>query len=332
MKNKKRVFSGVQPTGQLHIGNYVGALSLWVENQKKYDNIFCIVDLHALTIPESIEAEYLRKKVKEVAALYLACGIDPEESTIFVQSHVPQHSELTWLLNCVTPVGWLERMTQFKSKSKKLESVGTGLFDYPVLMASDILLYNTDLVPVGEDQKQHIEITRDIAQRFNHLYGEILKVPEELIRKSGARIMGFDDPESKMSKSTGESKKRHAIGLLDSPDDIRETIMSATTDSNRETKFEHASPGIKNMLTLYQALTNKSKKEIEEHFADGKYGKLKKELAEVVIETIKPIQQKYKRIIDEETYLDNVLKEGEEKAAEIASDTMDKVKRGMGLK
>jgi tryptophanyl-tRNA synthetase len=332
MENKKRVFSGVQPTGQMHIGNYVGALSLWVENQKKYDNIFCIVDLHALTIPESIKPEYLRKKVKEVAALYLACGIDPEESTIFVQSDVPEHSELTWLLNCVTPVGWLERMTQFKSKSKNLESVGTGLFDYPVLMASDILLYNTDLVPVGEDQKQHIEITRDIAQRFNHLYGDVLKVPEELIRKSGARIMSFDDPEAKMSKSTGESKKRHAVGLLDSPDVIRETIMSATTDSNRETRFDYAAPGIKNMLTLYQALTNQTQAEIENHFSDGKYGKLKKELAEVVIETLKPIQQKYKRIINEETYLNNVLKEGEEKAGEIAAETMDKVKTSMGLK
>ncbi|RAK10253.1 tryptophanyl-tRNA synthetase [Halanaerobium saccharolyticum] len=332
MENKKRVFSGVQPTGQMHIGNYVGALSLWVENQKKYDNIFCIVDLHALTIPESIKPEYLRKKVKEVAALYLACGIDPEESTIFVQSDVPEHSELTWLLNCVTPVGWLERMTQFKSKSKKLESVGTGLFDYPVLMASDILLYNTDLVPVGEDQKQHIEITRDIAQRFNHLYGNVLKVPEELIRKSGARIMGFDDPEAKMSKSTGESKKRHAIGLLDSPEVIKETIMSATTDSNRETRFDYASPGIKNMLTLYQALTNQTQAEIENHFSDGKYGKLKKELAEVVIEILKPIQQKYKRIINEETYLNNVLKEGEEKAGGIAAKTMDEVKTSMGLK
>lgn len=332
MNNKKRVFSGVQPTGQLHIGNYIGALSLWVENQSKYDNIFCIVDLHALTIPESIEPAYLRKKVREVAALYLACGIDPDESTIFVQSEVPQHSELTWLLNCVTPIGWLERMTQFKSKSKKLESVGTGLFDYPVLMASDILLYKTDLVPVGEDQKQHIEITRDIAQRFNNLYGDVLKIPEELIRKSGARIMSFDDPEAKMSKSAGEDKKRHAVGLLDTPDEIRDTIMSATTDSNRETRFEHASPGIKNMLTLYQALTKQSRSEIENHFSDGKYGKLKKELSEVVIETLKPIQEEYKRIINDETYLDQVLNDGKERVSEIAETTMDEVKKSMGLK
>ncbi|MFP4021778.1 MAG: tryptophan--tRNA ligase [Halanaerobium sp.] len=332
MRNKKRVFSGVQPTGQLHIGNYIGALSLWVENQSKYDNIFCIVDLHALTIPENIKPEYLRKKVKEVAALYLACGIDPDESTIFVQSDIPQHSELTWLLNCVTPIGWLERMTQFKSKSKKLESVGTGLFDYPVLMASDILLYKTDLVPVGGDQKQHIEITRDIAQRFNNLYGDVLKIPEELIRKSGARIMGFDDPEAKMSKSAGEMKKRHAVGLLDRPDVIRDTIMSATTDSNLETRFEYASPGIKNMLTLYQALTKQSREEIEEHFSEGKYGKLKKELAEVVIDTLKPIQQKYRRIINDQSYLEQVLNDGKEKAAKIAETTMDEVKKSMGLK
>jgi len=332
MNNKKRVFSGVQPTGQLHIGNYIGALSLWVENQSKYDNIFCIVDLHALTIPESIEPQYLRKKVREVAALYLACGIVPDKSTIFIQSDIPQHSELTWLLNCVTPIGWLERMTQFKSKSKKLNSVGTGLFDYPVLMASDILLYKTDLVPVGEDQKQHIEITRDIAQRFNNLYGNVLKIPEELIRKSGARIMGFDDPEAKMSKSADEMKNKHAVGLLDSPDEIRDTIMSATTDSNRETRFEHASPGIKNMLTLYQALTKQSRKEIEEHFSDGKYGKLKKELAEVVIETLKPIQQKYNRIINDNSYLDQILNDGKERAAETAENTMNEVKKSMGLK
>lgn len=329
--NKKRVFSGVQPTGQMHIGNYVGALSLWVENQKQYDNLFCIVDLHALTIPENIEPSYLRQKVKETAALYLACGIDPEESTIFVQSHLPQHSELTWLLNCVTPVGWLERMTQYKSKSKKLNSVGTGLFDYPVLMASDILLYQTDLVPVGEDQKQHIEITRDIAQRFNNLYGDILKVPEELIRKSGARIMGFDNPEAKMSKSTGEIKKRHSIGLLDSPDEIKDTIMRAATDSKRETRFDHASPGIKNILVLYEALTNKSREEIEAEFSEGKYGVLKNRLAEVVVENLKPIREKYNRIIKEESYLNNVLKEGEEKAAEIAAATMSDVKKSMGL-
>jgi len=332
LKSKKRVFSGVQPTGQIHIGNYVGALSLWVENQNKYDNVFCIVDLHSFTIPENIKPEYLRNKVKEVATLYLACGIDPNISTIFVQSHVPQHTELTWLLNCVTPIGWLERMTQYKSKSEKLESVGTGLFDYPVLMAADILLYKTDLVPVGDDQKQHIEITRDIAHRFNHLYGDVFKIPEELIRKGGARIMGFDDPENKMSKSVGEITQRHSIGLLEPPNIIKETIMKATTDSNRETRFDYASPGIKNMLVLYESLTGKSRTEIEKHFEGENYGKLKKELVDVVIESLEPIQSEYKRIIKEESYLNNILEQGKEKAIEIASDTMDSVKKNMGLK
>ncbi len=330
--SKKRVFSGIQPTGQIHIGNYIGALSLWVENQNKYDNIFCIVDLHSFTIPENIKPEYLRNKVKEVAALYLACGINPKESTIFVQSHVSQHTELTWLLNCVTPIGWLERMTQYKSKSEKLEYVGTGLFDYPVLMAADILLYKTDLVPVGDDQKQHIEITRDIAQRFNHLYGDVFKIPEELIRKSGARIMGFDDPENKMSKSVGEITQRHSIGLLDTPDIIKETIMKATTDSNRETRFDYASPGIKNMLVLYESLTGEPRADVEKHFEGKNYGNLKKELVDVVIESLEPIQSEYKRIIKEESYLNNILDQGKEKAIEIASDTMDSVKKNMGLK
>lgn len=332
MKNdKKRVFSGIQPTGKIHIGNYVGALSLWVENQKKYDNIFCIVDLHSLTIPENIDPKYLRKKVKEIAALYLACGIDPQESTIFVQSHVPQHAELTWLLNCVTPMGWLQRMTQFKDKSKKSDSVSTALFDYPVLMASDILLYQTDLVPVGEDQKQHIEITRDIAQRFNHLYGDTFKIPKELIKKSGARIMGFDDPENKMSKSTGEIKARHSIGLLDSKEDIKNTIMKATTDSNREFRFDHASAGVKNMLVLYENLSGKSRSKIEAHFAGSNYGQLKRELVELTIENLEPIQKEYQRIIKEDSYLDDILEKGQKKASQIAAKTLAEVKKNMGL-
>ena len=328
---RKRVFSGLQPTGQIHIGNYVGAISLWVENQDLYDNIFCIVDLHSLTIPENITPDYLRKKVREVAALYLACGIDPEKSTIFVQSQVHEHAELTWLLNCVTPIGWLERMTQFKAKSAEMETVGTGLFDYPVLMAADILLYDTDLVPVGDDQKQHIEITRDIAQRFNHLYGEVFKIPEGLFRESGARIMGLDNPEMKMSKSIGEVKKRHSIGLLDSEEDIRDAIMRATTDSNMETRYEFASPGVKNLLVLYEVLTGSSREEVEEHFSGKNYGTLKKELVEVVIETLRPIQGKYNEIVNEEGYLESILNKGRERAQEIASATMARVKEHMGL-
>jgi tryptophanyl-tRNA synthetase len=329
---KQRVFSGVQPTGNLHIGNYIGAISQWAENQEEYDNIFCVVDLHALTIPESVKPEYLRTKVKEVAALYIACGIDPKKSTIFVQSQVPQHSELTWLLNCLTPMGWLERMTQFKSKSQNQETVGTGLFDYPVLMASDILIYDTDVVPVGDDQKQHIEITRDIAQRFNAIYGECFKIPKELIRRSGARVMAFDEPESKMSKSVGETKKGHAIGLLDSANVIKKTIMRATTDSNMEMRYEHASPGVKNLLVLYEVLTKKSKEEIEKHFDGKTYGALKKELVEIVVESLEPVQKRYHEIIEDKGYLDNVLKDGKEKAISIAEITLNRTKVLMGLK
>lgn len=329
--DKRRVFSGIQPTGQIHIGNYVGALSQWVENQNLYDNIFCIVDLHSLTIPEKVKPDYLRKKVREVAALYIACGIDPEESIIFVQSHVSGHAELTWLLNCVTPIGWLERMTQFKFKSENLGTVSTGLFDYPVLMAADILLYQTDLVPVGDDQKQHIEITRDIAQRFNNLYGDVFKIPKELIRESGARVMGFDKPAEKMSKSLGEIKPRHSIGLLDSVDKIKDTIMKATTDSEKETRYEYASAGVKNLLVLYEVLTKSSKKEVEKHFNNKNYGFLKKELLEVVIDTLRPIQKRYEEIINDKSYLDKILKKGKERVNIIAANTLASVKEHMGL-
>ena len=329
---QKRVFSGIQPTGKLHIGNYLGAISVWVKNQSKYDNFFCIVDLHSLTIPENIEPDYLRGKIREVAALYLACGLDPEESTIFVQSRVPQHAELTWLLSCVTPIGWLERMTQYKSKSSQLETVGTGLFVYPALMAADILLYQTDLVPVGEDQKQHIEITRDIAGRFNYLFGEVFKLPEAMIRESGARIMGMDNPDNKMSKSLGEKKAEHSIGLLDSPEEIRETIMGATTDSQKETRFAEASPGIRNMLVIYQALTDKPRKEVEEFFADKNYSFLKKELTEVVVETLRPIQERFKKIVADESYLEDVLQQGRKRAEAIAGETLEQAQRMMGIR
>lgn len=328
---KLRVFSGAQPTGKIHIGNYVGALSLWVENQEIYDNIFCIVDLHAITIPEAISPDNLKRYIRENAALYMACGIDPNKSTIFVQSHIPAHTELTWILNCITPMGWLERMTQFKSKSANLETVGTGLFDYPVLMAADILLYQTDLVPVGDDQKQHIEITRDIAQRFNNLFGEVFKIPKELMRKEGARIMGFDDPEVKMSKSIAEKKEGHSIWLLDDPDTIRKTIMRAVTDNNNETRFEYASPGVKNLLVLYEVLTGKSREEIENYFEGKGYGFLKKELIEVVIESLRPIQRRYNEIISETGYIDSVLKQGAERVMPIAQETLNNVKKHIGL-
>lgn len=331
IQKKERVFSGAQPTGRIHIGNYIGALSLWAENQDVYENIFCIVDLHALTIPEAVNPNDLRKKIKEIAALYIACGIDPKKSVIFVQSHIPAHAELTWILNCVTPIGWLERMTQYKSKSSGADTVGTGLLDYPVLMASDILLYQTDVVPVGEDQKQHIEITRDIAQRFNSLFGEVFKLPKELIRASGARVMGFDDPSVKMSKSIAAKKEGHSIWLLDDHDTIKKTIMRAVTDTGNETRFDHASSGVKNLLSLYQIFTAKSKSEIESHFEGKGYGTLKKELVEVVINALEPIQKRYNELMSESNYIDDILKEGKEKVAPIAETTLKSVKEHIGI-
>src|SRR6516165_7385232 len=246
---KTRVFSGMQPTGNLHIGNYLGALKNWVRIQHDYECIFCIVDLHAITLYQ--RPEELRAKIEEIAALYLAAGIDPKVSTIMAQSAVPAHTELSWMLTCVTPLGWLERMTQYKAKAAKQESVGAGILNYPVLMAADILLYQAGIVPVGEDQAQHLELTRDIAQRFNSLYGDTFVVPNTSLPSVGARVMGLDDPEQKMSKSsTGAG---HAVALLDPPDKVRRTIMRATTDSNPCVDFETAGPGVLNLLAIYQA-------------------------------------------------------------------------------
>ncbi|WP_239313443.1 MULTISPECIES: tryptophan--tRNA ligase [unclassified Frankia] len=330
-KQCQRVFSGVQPTGKIHIGNYVGALSLWAENQDQYDNVFCVVDLHALTIPEAVNPENLRAKARETAALYVACGIDPDKSTIFVQSRVSAHAELTWILNCVTPVGWLERMTQYKAKSTLQESVGTGLLDYPVLQAADILLYGTHLVPVGEDQRQHVELTRDIAIRFNRLFGEAFTIPEPLIRTSGARIMAFDEPTGKMSKSIGETKAGHSIGLIDPPDVIRRTVMRATTDSGGDIRFETASPGVLNLLTLYQVLSGQPREKIESEF-DGKgYGLLKRTVADQVIASLEPIQRRFHELMAEPDAVEKMLEAGADRARSIAESTLDHVKKLTGL-
>lgn len=328
---KKRVFSGVQPTGKLHIGNYVGALSQWEAMQDEYDNIFCIVDLHALTIPEAVDAKALREKTRELAALYIACGIDPEKCEIFVQSHVVEHAELTWVLNCVTPLAWLEKMTQFKSKADRAKSVGTGLLNYPVLQAADILLYQTDLVPVGEDQKQHIELSRNIAQRFNHMFGEVFTLPNPVIPKTGARIMGLDDPEAKMSKSIGESKRGHAIGLLDPEKQLRKAIMSAVTDTENEARFERCSPGVLNLLTIYQALTKETQEAIEGRFHGQGYGNLKKAVADVVVETLVPVQQRYAEVREDPSYLESLLEHGASRVRPIAQATMKRVREGLGI-
>ena len=330
--SKLRVFSGVQPTGKLHLGNYVGALKQWADHQDDHDNIFCVVDLHAITVPEAINPKLFRAKILEVAALYLACGIDPAKSTIFLQSQVPEHAELAWLLNCLTPLGWLYRMTQFKAKAGSNESVGTGLLDYPVLMAADILLYDTHKVPVGEDQKQHIEFTRDLAQRLNTMFpGANLVIPTPMIPPAGARLMGLDDATVKMSKSIGETKKGHSVGLLDSHGDIKKAIMSAQTDSANEARFEHAGPGVRNLLDLYQVLSGLPQPEIEEKFHGQGYGTLKKAVLEQVMVSLEPVQARYAELTKDPAYLESILAQGAERARSIASQTLARVKASMGF-
>jgi tryptophanyl-tRNA synthetase len=331
MAEKKRVFSGVQPSGKLHLGNYLGALRQWLELEDQYECIFCVVDLHALTIPEAVVPAELRKKSREVAALYVASGIDPEKSAIFIQSHVREHSELTWVLNCTTPLGWLERMTQFKTKSERRETVGTGLLDYPVLQAADILLYDTHLVPVGEDQKQHVEITRDIAQRFNSLFGEVFVLPEVMLPKAGARVMGFDDPEAKMSKSTAVTAPRHAVGLLDPPKEIKKTIMSAVTDSGCEFAWERASAGVRNLLTVLEALSGESRDSIAARYAGRGYGYLKQEVADAVIAALEPVQRRYQEIAGDPAELDRLLARAADRVRPIAAATMQRVQSAVGI-
>ncbi|WP_174556080.1 tryptophan--tRNA ligase [Aggregatilinea lenta] len=329
---RKRVLSGVQPSGNLTVGNYVGALRQWAREQYNFESFFCVVDLHAITVPYDPLA--LREKTREVAALYLACGIDPEVSTVFVQSHVSAHAELTWLLNGITPLGWLNRMTQFKDKSAKqqVDSVSMGLLDYPVLMAADILLYQADAVPVGEDQKQHLELTRDIAQRFNHLFGDTFTIPDPMIPPTGARIMGLDNPTAKMSKSETGSEY-HAVYLLDPPNRARKKVMRAVTDSGREIRFSRdpERAGVNNLLELYEALTAQSREDIEQQF-DGKgYGDLKKAVAEAVVDMLGPIQQRYEDLTRDSSYIDNLLARGAERANEVASATLKTVRERMGF-
>lgn len=324
---KKRVFSGIQPTGNIHIGNYLAAIKHWEASQVEYDSVFCVVDLHAITVPQ--EPNILKAKTREVAGLLLAAGIDPEQSILFVQSHVREHTELTWILNCFALMGWMQRMTQFKQKKKEQEQISVGLFDYPALMAADILLYNTDLVPVGEDQKQHVEFTRDIAQRFNSIYGKTFTIPKPLIPETGARIMGLDDPTGKMSKS--EEGSGHAINLLDSPDDIRAKVMRATTDSLREIRFDEKRPGINNLLVIYELFTGLSRPDIEARFEGKGYAVLKKELAEVIVDSLAPLQSRYREITTDPPYLDSLLAEGASKARLIAEKTLSTVKEKVGL-
>jgi tryptophanyl-tRNA synthetase len=322
----KRIFSGIKPTGPLHLGNYLGALRNWVNLQREYESLFCIVNLHAITIP--VDPSYLAALTAEIARLYLAVGIDPEISTIFIQSDVPEHSELAWILNCSTRVSELERMTQFKDQARKQrESVGAGIFEYPVLMAADILLYQTELVPVGDDQKQHLELSRDLAIRFNRDFGETFRVPEPYIPKVGARIMSLSDPLKKMSKSDDEPNG--CIMLLDDADTVSRKFKRAVTDSGTEIKFDESRPAITNLLTIYHLLTGKSQADVESHFAGKGYAQLKNDLAEATIEFLRPVQERAKAISDEK--LRETLERGRDKARSIAQVTLKEVMKRRGL-
>jgi len=326
--NKPRVFSGIQPSGNLHIGNYIGAIKQWVTMQDQYDCIFCIVDLHAITVPQ--EPKVLKEKIRELAALYIACGIDPKKSVVFVQSHNSDHASLAWILDCIASMGQLERMTQYKSKSEKLKGrASVGLFNYPALMAADIILYQTDEVPVGDDQKQHVELTRDLAERFNSRYGKVFRVPEVKMFKMGARIMSLQNPEKKMSKS--DEDQDGVIDLLDSPDEIQRKIKTAVTDSGSEIVFKEDKLGINNLLVIYSHLSGKSIKELEVKYQGKGYGVFKNDLAEVAVEFLKPIQDKYRQLREEKGYLNKILREGLERIKPISEKTLKEVYSKMGL-
>lgn len=329
---KKRILSGVQPTGALHLGNYLGAIKRWVDGQGDYENFFFIADLHAITVPH--DPKQLAANTYELAALYLACGLDINQTTIFVQSHVRAHAELTWLLNTQTPLNWLERMIQFKEKAlKQGENVSVGLLDYPVLQAADILLYQADLVPVGEDQKQHLELTRDIANRFNFQYASeedpILKVPAPLIQKAGARVMSLTDGTNKMSKSDPSELSR--INLLDDAATITKKIKKCKTDPVRGLEFGNAErPECANLLTLYQLLSGKTQENVAEECLEMGWGQFKPLLTETTIEALRPIQEKYHEITEDRSYLEDVLRQGREKAEEVANKTLASAKEALG--
>ena len=327
----RRVFSGIQPSGEIHLGNYLGAVKQWVVGQAERTNFFCIVDLHAITVPQ--DPKTLEEQTRSLAAMLLACGIDPKQSTLFVQGHVAAHSEGCWLLNCITPLGWLERMTQYKDKAAKQESILAGLLDYPVLMAADILLYDAHEVPVGEDQKQHVELTRDIAQRFNHQFGETFVIPEPVIPAAGARVMGLDDPTVKMSKAYSHIKG-HAIRMLDEPKEIERAIMRAKTDSGGDIAFsdDPERAGVNNLLGIYKAITGKTEAEAERDFADARgYGDLKKRVADVVLAELMPIRERYDQLIADPAELNRLLALGAEHARSIAGPKVEEIKRRMGL-
>ncbi|HEX2914755.1 MAG TPA: tryptophan--tRNA ligase [Chloroflexia bacterium] len=326
---KLRAFSGIQPSGDLHLGNYMGAIRQWVLHQHERENIFCVVDLHAITVPQN--PADLHRRSLDMAKLYIACGLDYKETTIFLQSHVKEHTELAWIFNCLTPIGWLNRMTQFKEKTgDRRDQASAGLFVYPALMAADILLYQADGVPVGEDQKQHVELTRDIAEKFNREYAPVFKIPEPWIKAEGARIMALDDPTRKMSKSGGPN---NLIQLLDPPDVIVKRIKRATTDSGTTVVFDPQREGLYNLLTMYLLLSEPgtTKEQVEEHFAGKGYGALKSELAELLVDTLKPIQQRYQELSEDPSFILEILKEGADRVRPMAEKTLADVKQAMGF-
>lgn len=326
---KKVLFSGIQPSGQLMIGNYIGAIKHWVNLQNEFKSYFTLVDLHTITVKQNPQA--LLQRCYDFLALYIACGIDPEQNIIFVQSHVSAHAELAWILNCFTYMGELNRMTQFKDKSARYESnINVGLFDYPVLMAADILLYDTNLVPVGNDQKQHLELTRDVAIRFNNVYGETFVIPEPYIPPLGGRIMSLQDPTKKMSKS--DDNEQNYLGLLDSPEIIRKKMMRAVTDSGKEIIADAENkPGVTNLLTLYSAITNESISALETKFQNEGYGTLKKVIAEAVVDFLAPLQEKFHKLRTDLNQMHKILKHGREQATLKANETLARVHDVIGF-
>ena len=325
---RKTVFSGVQPSGALTIGNYIGAIKRWVPLQEEYNCYYSIVDQHAITVPQ--EAKDLRKNTLDLIALYIACGIDPEKSTLFIQSHVPEHAELAWVLNTITYMGQLNRMTQYKDKSKRAEeNLNAALFTYPVLMAADILLYQTDLVPIGDDQKQHLELARDLAERFNNRYSETFVVPDPMIGKFGARIKSLQNPDAKMSKS--DADENGFILILDDQAAIRRKIKRAVTDSVGEVNYSDDQPGIKNLLNIYSSFSGERVEDIVEKYRGQGYGDFKKDLEEVVVEGLRPIQERFNEIRNDKEYLEEVYRKGADKASNQARKTLRKVYKKIGF-
>lgn len=326
--DKKTIFSGVQPSGVLTIGNYLGAIKNWVQLQDEYNCYYCVVDLHAITVRQ--DASELRKRCFDTLAMLLAAGLDPEKNIMYFQSHVSCHAELMWILNCYTYLGELSRMTQFKEKSERhTDNVNAGLFTYPVLMAADILLFGSDLVPVGADQKQHLEITRDIAIRFNNVYGDVFTIPEPYIPKAGARIMSLQEPENKMSKS--DENENAYISLLDTPETIRRKFKRAVTDSDGEIRYSEDKPGVSNLISIYSAVTGKTFEEVEAVFAGKGYGDLKSNVADAVAEELRPLQERYAKIRADKAYLAEVMQNGAHKAQGNAIKMLRKVQRKVGL-